>query len=106
VFTKIKDGDSHGYSRSVTTVNYSFNEYGQLRSAMGNTVGDQNNEVWTDADGRQAGRGRWWTRRRRSGGKRLRGDLGAGAGGEECDDELTRRRRTVSEWVFTAITTG
>jgi hypothetical protein len=30
----------HNYSRSVTTVNYSFNDKGQLVSAMGNTVGD------------------------------------------------------------------
>jgi hypothetical protein len=56
VFTANKVGDSHNYSRSVTTVNYFFNEYGQLRSAMGNTVGDANNEVWRDAvDGKPAG---------------------------------------------------
>jgi hypothetical protein len=28
VFTKITDTGAHGYSRSVTTVNYSFNEKG------------------------------------------------------------------------------
>jgi hypothetical protein len=89
VFTANKVGDSHNYSRSVTTVNYIFNEYGQLRSATGNTVGDANNEVWRDADGRQAG-GMGGSGDDVRGEKRLRGDLGAGAGGEECNDELER----------------
>jgi hypothetical protein len=50
VFTKITDTGAHGYSRSVTTVNYSFNELGQLMGATGSTVGEQNSEVWTDTN--------------------------------------------------------
>jgi hypothetical protein len=30
---------AHGYSRSVTTVNYSFNDKGQLVGAVGSTLG-------------------------------------------------------------------
>ncbi|MBL8023868.1 MAG: hypothetical protein JNK54_06260, partial [Elusimicrobia bacterium] len=50
VFTKMTDTGAHGYSRSVATVNYSFNEKGQLVGAVGSTVGDQNSEVWTDTN--------------------------------------------------------
>jgi hypothetical protein len=35
----------HGYSRSVTTVNYQYNNQGQLMAAQGQTVGTQNNKV-------------------------------------------------------------
>jgi hypothetical protein len=67
VFTKITDTGGHGYSRSVTTVNYSFNEKGQLRVRRVDTVGDQNSEVWTDATPERTWTpGRWWTSRRRS----------------------------------------
>ncbi|MBK9430678.1 MAG: hypothetical protein IPN65_09425 [Elusimicrobia bacterium] len=48
VFTKISDTGAHGYSRSVTTVDYSFNGLGQMTGATGRTVGDQNSEVWSD----------------------------------------------------------
>ncbi|MBK8406315.1 MAG: hypothetical protein IPL25_20330 [Saprospiraceae bacterium] len=50
VFTKISDTGAHGYSRSVTTVDYSFNGLGQMTGATGRTVGDQNSEVWSDTD--------------------------------------------------------
>jgi hypothetical protein len=39
--------NSHNYSRSVTTVNYTFNGKGQLTGAVGRTVGEGNNEVKT-----------------------------------------------------------
>ena len=50
VFTKITDAGAHGYSKSVATVDYSFNGKGQLMGAVGSTVGDQNSEVWTDTN--------------------------------------------------------
>jgi hypothetical protein len=50
VFTKITDTGAHGYSRSVTTVNYSFNDKGAVGESGGVDPGDQNSEVWTDTN--------------------------------------------------------
>jgi hypothetical protein len=91
----------------VTTVNYFFNEYGQLRSAMGNTVGDANNEVWRDAvDGKPGGMGGSGDDVR--GEKRLRGDLGGQA--QVVKSVTTSWNATAAkvgaEWVFTANKVG
>jgi hypothetical protein len=88
VFTKITDTGAHGYSRSVTTVNYSFNELGQLvgrgvdggRAEQRGVDGHEPDGWWMP--------GRWWTSRRRSVWKTPRVIVGSGAGGEERDDEL------------------
>jgi hypothetical protein len=72
----------------VTTVNYSFNEKGQLIGARVDG-GDQNSEVWTDAnrDGRGRG-GDGGPADDVQRGEHVSGDRGSGAGGEERDDEL------------------
>ncbi|MBK8468211.1 MAG: hypothetical protein IPL32_20545 [Chloracidobacterium sp.] len=62
---------SHGWSHSVTTVLYGFNRVGQLVSATGRTVSEQNQNVRTprrDAAGQIVGtryRTGGWTMRRR-----------------------------------------
>jgi hypothetical protein len=103
VFTKITDTGAHGYSRSVTTVNYSFNEKGQLVGATGTTVGDQNSEVWTDTNRNDVvDPGRWWTSRRRSA---WRTPIGVIVGQAQVVKSVTTSyAATVSNGVFTKIT--
>jgi hypothetical protein len=82
-------------------VDYSFNEMGQLVGALGRRWGSRTARCGRTRTETVVDPGRWWTSRRRSCGEHLCGDRGAGAGGEECDDEL---RGDGGEWVFTKIT--
>jgi hypothetical protein len=108
VFTKNTVPGTHNYSRSVTTVNYTFNGKGQLTGVVGRTVGEGNNEVKTpkrlsgggiegdtNNDGTPDAGETWvyeWVDQPTmfEVDNTYRGDYGSSAGGEERDDELER----------------
>jgi hypothetical protein len=102
VFTKITDTGAHGYSRSVTTVDYSFNEVGPV-GGCGGVDGGGAEQRSVDGHGprRWWTLGRWWTSRRRSCGEHVSVIVGQA---QVVKSVTTSYAATVAKGVFTKIT--